>query len=342
MEIIMLVDYRGQFYSSQRSSTIGMDIDRITKHLKDGGVRIEVIPFSSIDWSLDYKGKYVVYQSSEDRGLLYKSYISDVLLGLNDRGAFIIPKYQYFHAHHNKSFQEIIRKNICVSGVKSIKSDSYGCFEDFMKSDLSNIEYPVVIKDSEGCCSKSVLLVKNEKELVKSVKSLSRSFNFRDALRFFAKRFLRKDYIPESLNRNKFILQQFIPNLAGDYKVLVYGDKYYVLSRLNRKGDFRASGSGIFNFPEQIPKEVLITSKAIKEFFNVPYVSLDIAYDSETDTCFLIEFQFLMFGTYTLEASKFYFLNQGDEWRRVEGESILEDVFADSLLQYIRNNFSYN
>jgi len=50
------------------------------------------------------------------------------------------------------------------------------------------------------------------------------------------------------LHRSKFIVQEFIPDLSNDWKVLVFWDKYYVLRRKNRPNDFRASGSGLFSF----------------------------------------------------------------------------------------------
>ena len=57
--------------------------------------------------------------------------------------------------------------------------------------------------------------------------------------------------------KKKIIIQDYISGLDGDYKVLIYDKKYYVLRRYNCKNDFRASGSGIFVFEENIPRAVL-------------------------------------------------------------------------------------
>ena len=81
MDLVILTDYRGQFYSSQRSSTIGMNLDKICRNFSDYGVHVTVTGFSDVALNMDCGGKWFLYQSSEDRDLLYKSYISDILFG---------------------------------------------------------------------------------------------------------------------------------------------------------------------------------------------------------------------------------------------------------------------
>jgi len=338
MKILLLVDYRGQFYSSQRASTIGMDLEIIQESFQNSYFSLEICCFSKVNYLDNYANTYVVYQSSEDRGLLYKSYIADVILGLQERGATLVPRYVCFHAHHNKSFQEILRKNLKADGIEYTHSLSYGCFEEFTKNYQNDLSYPVVIKSSEGCKSKSVCLVNSEKELFAQLNRISSSFDLMDFIRFTAKRYLRKNYILESVKRNKFIIQEFVPNLEGDYKVLVYGDKYYILERKNRKNDFRASGSGLFNFPKKIPSEILDVSQRIKNYFNVPYISLDIAFDPISLKCYLIEFQFVMFGTFTLEYSDWYFQKKDEKWTLINKKSSLEKTFSESIINYLTVN----
>ena len=131
------------------------------------------------------------------------------------------------------------------------------------------------------------------------------------------------------------VIQQFVEGLKNDYKILIYSDKYYVLRRENRKNDFRASGSGLLSYPRSLPDGMLDFAKKIFEYFDVPYISLDVAYDG--NSFYLIEFQFLMFGTYTLEKSKYYFIKIDDEWRKIEGISEIEKVFVQSVCHYVKN-----
>ena len=336
MKLLILTDYREQLYSSVRASTVGIRLDLLCKRLKELDIESEIMLFRDVDLSLDYADKLVIYQSSEDRDLFYKSYIEDIMLALQEKGAILIPDYKYLRCHHNKAFQEMLRKTCFAKEIRNLNSLSFGSYEDLLAYDRSKFEYPLVIKKSGGCCSKGVALAENEHKLLKIARGFSRSFNLSDYLRFTAKTFLRKGYIAESSNRNKFILQQFIFGLEDDYKVLFYGDKAYVLRRFTRKNDFRASGSGSFEYPEKLPEGLLEGAEKIYKHFNVPFISLDMAYSSK-DMCFyLIEFQFLMFGTLTLEYSKEFYQKINNKWEKQKGTSILEEVIADSLHSFIK------
>jgi hypothetical protein len=74
----------------------------------------------------------------------------------------------------------------------------------------------------------------------------------------------------------------------------------------------------------------------------VPYISLDIAYNPDTKLCYLIEFQFLMFGTFTLEASDWYFMQSEDKWICIEEKSVLEKVFSETLISFIKQKQTEN
>ena len=136
---------------------------------------------------------------------------------------------------------------------------------------------------------------------------------------------------------NKIIIQDYIEELTGDYKVLYYFGKYYVLKRLNRDGDFRASGSGKFSFPSDVEdvRNVLDYAKRVADEFNTPMISIDIAQNKKG--CYLIEFQFICFGPYTIQYSDWYFEydNNCNEWKKVDGKSDIENEIGRSLREYI-------
>jgi len=89
------------------------------------------------------------------------------------------------------------------------------------------------------------------------------------------KRYL--NYRKRSQNRKKFIIQELIPNLKYDFKVIVINSKVFVLKRYVRKNDFRASGSGNFIFDKNISSSVLDYAYEIFKLFNCPFISLDFA-----------------------------------------------------------------
>ena len=334
MKILIIVDYRNQFYSSIRSSTVGFRLNLVEKYFKEKNIELKIVNFNESLYIDNINDYIVLYQSSEDKNLFYKSYIFDVMQYHQSQGIKIIPCIDFFNAHHNKLYQELLLKKIRFENCKVLESRLFGTFEDLVNLPDRELIIPCVIKGASGCTSKSVYLAKNKSEVIKFSKKVSDSFDLFDFLRFKYKKIFKHNYINESSNRNKFIHQSFVPNLEGDYKVLVYGDKFYILERKNRKNDFRASGSGIFNYPEKAPIKILDAAKEIFEKFNTPYVSLDLAYDKKNDEVYLIEYQFMMFGTYTLEKSNFYYI-WNKEWQMINGKSEIENEFVNAVVLYL-------
>ena len=134
--------------------------------------------------------------------------------------------------------------------------------------------------------------------------------------------------------RKKFLVQNFIPGLKNDWKVLVYGDKLYTLNRSTRKNDFRASGSGLFNYERTLPEGLLDFADEVVKSFNLPQLSLDIAFNGKE--FILIELQALYFGTKTIEYAPFYFKKDNGIWNIIEEKSILEKVYAESISNFIK------
>jgi hypothetical protein len=145
-----------------------------------------------------------------------------------------------------------------------------------------------------------------------------------------------KGYTRESLYRKKFIVQEFIPGLKNDWKVLIYGPKYYVLKRMNRRKDFRASGSGFFQFSKDLPEGLLDHARLIFETLNIPNLSFDIATDGKQ--FYILEFQGVYFGNTTLVKSEWYFLKYNDRWIVVNEKSDLEKEYVNSIVTWIASN----
>ncbi len=122
----------------------------------------------------------------------------------------------------------------------------------------------------------------------------------------------------------------------GDYRIIVYGNKYYALYRKNRENDFRASGSGNLDFEIKLPDGLLDYARILYEKFNAPYVSLDIGY--KNNEFFLFEFQFVCLGQYAIEKSGWYYSHNGKEWQKTVEEPDLEREISVSVSNFILKN----
>jgi glutathione synthase/RimK-type ligase-like ATP-grasp enzyme len=332
--IYILTDYKSRFETKYTSIPYrsGQNKDLLKKAFEGKGIQVNFINFPEISFRDNLKNKYFLYCGSEDQSGFYKSYIEDVVFGLEKAGAIVIPSFIYLKAHHNKIFMEILRDLSLEEEIKNIKSLYFGSFEE-IKNYKKNILWPVVFKPAYGSMSKGVGLAKNMFELKKLIKKSSRTYNFLGEIKDIIRKKIYTGYIPDSKYRKKFIIQTFIPNISGDWKILIYGNKYFILKRKNRNNDFRASGGGLLSYERQIPNGLLDFAEKVFKTFSVPNISLDIGYNGKE--FYLFEFQFIYFGTYTIEHSDFYFIKRNNVWTLIEKKSVLEEVFAESIANYI-------
>lgn len=339
MKVIILLDYRKQLWLKNNYKEQSVDYKLLCKYLVELCYDVSVLQYKDIDfYNIDYTNNYIIYQSSEDPGLYYKSYIEDILLGLKKAGAILLPDYQFLRAHHNKVFMEIMRKNTKDKELNNIKSKEYGCYEECLNDIKMHNKY--VFKLACGAQSKNVMLLKQMSDL-KKIKKHTRTYDFYYWIVDKIKPFLKntyKAYKKKSHHRNKYIIQEYVEGLKGDYKVIVLNDKIYVLYRKNRKNDFRASGSGLFMYGD-VSNEMLEYALYIYNLFDVPFISLDIA--ESNNVYYVVEFQFVSFGTYTVERAPYYYEKQNNGWIKKSDNIVLEKEYAESFHKYIRRHYAY-
>ncbi|RLD52054.1 MAG: hypothetical protein DRJ05_17785, partial [Bacteroidetes bacterium] len=146
-------------------------------------------------------------------------------------------------------------------------------------------------------------------------------------------------YKPETKYQNKFIVQSFIPGLTNDWKVLVYGDHYYILKRGIKDNDFRASGSH-YNYKagskSEFPLHMLDTIEKIYNMLEVPHLSLDFAYDGEKG--YVHEFQAIYFGTSTLEFCDDYYIKKDGKWTTEPQQFDQEEEYVWGVVDFLKKH----
>lgn len=345
-KIHLLLNYKGDFGNKFNAIPYhsGYDKNMLSETFANYGFEAVYLYPSEIDFRDDsIKKNIYLYSSMEDYLEQYKLYLEDILYALSLKGAIVLPEYKFAKAHHNKVFMEILRDMSQLKSIKNIHSLNFGALEEFEKSfDQSLCNSSWVIKSASGASSIGVKLSCNRDELYHSIDKLSYieeplSRRFREIVREFK----YKDYKKTSKNRRKFIVQNFIEGLSNDWKVLVFGDKYYIVERPTRKGDFRASGSGKSNYhfgkSADIPDGIFDFAKQIYKSFNVPMISLDIA--QKNGEFYLLEMQFVAFGNSGHYYSREYFYQDGTEWKTKDNTQTIEEVYVQSIVEYIKTQY---
>lgn len=343
-KIFLLTDYKGHFGSKHFDVPYrsGFSKDLLIQYFERAGIAAEAVPFADLDLSpSSVKGKAFLYTSSEDIGYHYKTYIEDIVLGIETAGGMPIPQFKYLRANNNKVFMEILRHQIDLPAIRNLHSTSYGTLEELMKDQRLKIEtFPKVLKLSEGASGRNVYLAESYRALVRLVKQKCRTRNALEDLWDYGRSVKHQGYGRESLYRKKFVVQDFVPDLKNDWKVYVFYDAYFVFYRpVFRKRKFKASGGGYDNYAygleAKIPDGLLDFAKRIRDIFDVPQISLDIGWNGKE--FYLFEFQFVYFGTAGTVYSSEYFICKDGSWTAKSNAKDQELFYVDSVVKYLNN-----
>ncbi|MFW5793744.1 MAG: hypothetical protein ACOCWC_05620 [Bacteroidota bacterium] len=343
---LVLITCRNRFFGQTRKPWTSLKTNIICEILKENDYNVEIYDFHEIiNSNITIENKIVFYSFSQKD--YYRQYIKDIVYHLAKKNR-LIPSYDLLKCHENKGYQEIFKKEI---GLNSLQAGYYTSLEEL---DFSNLKYPIVLKTTEGTNGKGVFLIKKPSDFKKIRRKLVKPLSFGKKLDLFRRKYFRKkkfeeypdfsdrqdymeykEYIKQETN---FILQRFIPDLDFDYRVLIAHDRYYIMRRDVKKGDFRASGSKLFRFNNEVDSKLLDFSKSMYEKFDSPFMSIDVVYNGKD--YYMIEFQALHFGMSAIAKSKGFFKldDNAAKWNFIEEKPQIEKVFAHTLLSYLDNS----
>ncbi len=348
--LIILVDNKSEFQISKPDFKFfrSMDTEKIKEFFAARNFDVDIKKFHELDMTEDFKGTYILYQTSEAPGSFYKRYIEDLIFHLEKQGAIVLPRYEYLKAHHNKIFMELMRMRFKDDSLKTIKTR---CFGSWIDAQNYQPEFPVVIKQSSSSGGAGVFLARNKSEYNKYLRRAGKLITshgviglFIDFFKILFKKITKYLYPSRSMYvkydttpiSNPVIVQTFIDGLSGDFKVLVFGRKFFTMYRKNRDNDFRASGSGRFYEVEQKDQEGLLDfARKITLEIEFPIIGMDIGFDGVK--YHLLEFQMIHQGTSALQRSKYWHEHQHNKWVRIDGTSDLEEEFSMAINNFIND-----
>ena len=329
MQLYLVTDNDG-FFQQHLNRWKSLDIDFISTYCKSKGIDCRTIRAQEVP-NIRFDPAHDVVWATSHHIYEKRRYIIDVLSYLHLRwpGLTMYPDYELFLCHENKGMQELVKQQ---KGIEDLLGTYLQTFPDENEYSNNN-QWPVVGKKNEGSGSFGVFLIENEEKLRQTFNEQSK-LGFTRWLKYLRHYFkdgakMAQLYKKYYTIKAPFVLQPFVQNLEYDYKVLVFQDKFYCLTRYNRKNDFRASGSGNLEFLEA-PKGILDIAEHYFNYFDSPFLSLDLCYDGKQ--FHLIEFQGPSFGPYTMVKAPWYYRKENNKWQKYENTFSLEEVFTDSVI----------
>ena len=152
----------------------------------------------------------------------------------------------------------------------------------------NNLSYPLVRKDADGASSTGVSLITNNKI----------------------------DY--------PCLIQDFWPNNDCDLRVNIIGSYAMTYKRLVRENDFRASGSGMLDYPSDIPQECMELAYQISKDHHFDCMSYDFIKD-RNGKWGVVEMSYTFIDRYVTDVP--YFYDCENNYKRICKKGITPEYF---------------
>ena len=320
MKQIFIVTALENFFGQHENRRKSLDVEKLYRLFKEAGQDVQLTNYHSvINGPAVIEDAFIFYSGTKHA--VYNAMIEDVVLYLSDKN-ILLPRYDFLRAYENKGYQELLLRKLRIETLKSFY------FSNIAEMSSYDISFPVVYKPVSGAGSTGVCKVHSLEEITalsvekdKWYWQFSKKDDFWDTYKY------KIDWLTK-----RFVLQEFLPGLDSDYKILIFGDRFYGVKRSVRPGDFRASGSGSFEHVE-LEDRLLDYAKSIFEKLGTPYASLDVCeYNKQF---YLIEFQCLHIGPLVHLTSQGFYQYINDGWRFQEESPDLEKAYCRSILHYI-------
>ena len=154
---------------------------------------------------------------------------------------------------------------------------------------LDDADFPLVIKLANGRGSSDVALLHDKDEAIRLAHclfgaGLGGQWEGMGSEARLAMRRLRRSIelargSDDALRREGgyAYFQEFVPGNAHDTRVTLIGERAFAFRRLNRAGDFRASGSGLIDWaPDKIPAAAIALAFKVAHELDLPFIALDL------------------------------------------------------------------
>ncbi|HLT41980.1 MAG TPA: hypothetical protein VKZ95_04680 [Sphingobacteriaceae bacterium] len=237
-----------------------------------------------------------------------------ILFSLEQAGKKVFPDFNTGWHFDDKVAQKYLLEAINAPLVKSYVFYDRSSAEQWLYS----TSLPKVFKLKGGATGINVRLVRNKSEGKRLIrKAFGKGFpafdrwgnlgerwtkfkegkeRFVDMIKGFVRLFIKPEFAKMSAKEKGYVyFQDFIAGNDGDIRIIVIGQKYaYGMKRMNRKNDFRASGSSNFVY-DRISDDVLKVAFETAKKLNLQSVAFDFV-KGENNEPLIVEISY-GFGT---------------------------------------------
>lgn len=206
-----------------------------------------------------------------------KLYILDKVMHKN-----CIPSFDEVWSYESKIHMHYLYQNYKLPEIPTFVSHNKSDALEFCEK----TSYPIISKLDTGSGSQGVVKINSYKKATQMVKKAFSSGGI-------------QTYFPTERQKNYVLFQKFISGADYDLRIIVIGNKLLGYYRYPKKGDYKASGAGIYQ-KKEIPIEALELAFQVKEKFKSRFLATDLLY-SKKDMCYYIIESSIFIGVDTCE-----------------------------------------
>ena len=189
----------------------------------------------------------------------------------NYLGKVILPTRESLWMDEDKVREQYVFEINNLPAIRTFCSNS----KDEVMHYIENCKYPFISKDKISACAKGVYMIKNKRQ----AKALCNRI-FSSGQKTNESYVRQKDYV---------YFQEFVPSYGFDLRIIMIGDSYFGYYRYPKKGDFKASGSGIIE-KKKLPQDVLVLAKKVRECLPKSVsLAVDFLQDKRDENYYIIE-----------------------------------------------------
>jgi glutathione synthase/RimK-type ligase-like ATP-grasp enzyme len=278
-------------------------------------------------------------------------FAKQLIKAVEEMGLVVLPNYNSCWHFDDKVAQKYLLEALKIPAPQSFVFYEKGKALQWAE----DANYPKVFKLRSGASAANVFLVKNrlqakrfiDKAFAKGFRQFNRKTEIHDSfkrfllgsesflhfVKSFGKLFIRSRYEKvRGRDRGYVFFQDFIDNINYDTRLIVIGEKAYGLIRLNRRKDFRASGSGDFVFNHnQINVKCVELAFKISESLHFNCMSYDFLINNNEPLIVEISYAFGTKGSSNCNG----YWNRSLKWN--ESDFRGEEWMVDYIVEQIKN-----
>jgi glutathione synthase/RimK-type ligase-like ATP-grasp enzyme len=217
------------------------------------------------------------------------------------------------------------------------------------KDSVGSWSLPLVFKRSHGAGSVHVRLVRTVSDAIAQIERTFADQLAHEArqqtrgglinqIKLLRKAWMRSRVVDRLLDQERFrpiYWQEFVDGNAADLRITVIGGRYAVgFWRLNRTGDFRASGSGLIDYQRAVPEDVVRTCIDLSRRMKFDSMAYDILFKGGEPV--VVEMSYGYLDEAVANAPGSFELDGDERLSFVKGGRWPQELWALSLLAALR------